>query len=167
MVRHCRTISQLNGVSRMSYSDYWRSEFLARNPEYERQSKVLRRELTESTFSTVADQFPRSSTENVAPHTVSNLALRLFGIYTANSGSSELLSKQDSMKCHDRSTSLSIIRRACCLRQRLQLTQQELAKQLGISSRTLQDWEQGRRQPRGPGSALLLQWVDQQPAHSC
>lgn len=71
----------------MSYSDYWRSEFIARHPEYESQSQVLRRELTESTFPTVADPLPRSSTENVAPPTVSNLALRLFGIYTANSGS--------------------------------------------------------------------------------
>ncbi|AHC38083.1 MULTISPECIES: DNA-binding transcriptional regulator [unclassified Pseudomonas] len=54
--------------------------------------------------------------------------------------------------------SSGIIRQVCCLRQRLNLTQQELAKQLGISSRTLQDWEQGRRQPKGPGRALLLQW---------
>lgn len=62
--------------------------------------------------------------------------------------------------------SSDITRQVCCLRQRLKLTQQELAKQLGISSRTLQDWEQGRRQPSGPGRALLLQWIDQQIQYS-
>lgn len=35
------------------------------------------------------------------------------------------------------------------------LTQVEFAAALGISVRTLQGWEQGRRQPDGPGLALL------------
>ncbi len=35
------------------------------------------------------------------------------------------------------------------------LTQVEFAKALGISPRTLQGWEQGRRQPEGPALALL------------
>lgn len=35
------------------------------------------------------------------------------------------------------------------------LTQVEFAAALGISVRTLQGWEQGRRRPDGPGLALL------------
>lgn len=35
------------------------------------------------------------------------------------------------------------------------LTQVEFAAALGISVRTLQGWEQGRRRPEGPGLALL------------
>jgi putative transcriptional regulator len=35
------------------------------------------------------------------------------------------------------------------------LTQQEFAKLLGVSPRTLQDWEQGRREPTGAARTLL------------
>ena len=35
------------------------------------------------------------------------------------------------------------------------LSQQEFAILLGVSARTLQDWEQGRREPTGPAQALL------------
>ena len=35
------------------------------------------------------------------------------------------------------------------------LTQAEFAKALQISARTLQEWEQGRRQPSGAAKALL------------
>lgn len=35
------------------------------------------------------------------------------------------------------------------------LTQVEFAQALGISVRTLQGWEQGRRRPEGPSVALL------------
>ena len=35
------------------------------------------------------------------------------------------------------------------------LTQKEFAAALGISVRTLQGWEQGRRHPEGPSLALL------------
>jgi len=41
------------------------------------------------------------------------------------------------------------------LRQRLRYTQRAFAEKLGISPRTLQDWEQGRRQPSGPAMTLL------------
>jgi putative transcriptional regulator len=36
------------------------------------------------------------------------------------------------------------------------LSQQEFAALLGISVRTLQNWEQGRRAPHGPARVLLL-----------
>jgi putative transcriptional regulator len=35
------------------------------------------------------------------------------------------------------------------------LSQQEFARLLGVSARTLQDWEQGRRQPTGAAKTLL------------
>jgi putative transcriptional regulator len=35
------------------------------------------------------------------------------------------------------------------------LSQQEFAKLLGVSARTLQDWEQGRREPTGEARTLL------------
>lgn len=38
---------------------------------------------------------------------------------------------------------------------KLGLSQAEFAQMLGVSVRTLQDWEQGRRQPSGAAKALL------------
>ena len=35
------------------------------------------------------------------------------------------------------------------------LSQSEFAKLLGVSVRTLQEWEQGRRSPSGPAKTLL------------
>lgn len=40
-------------------------------------------------------------------------------------------------------------------RKALGLTQTEFARRLGVSVRTYQDWEQGRRQPSGPAEAML------------
>jgi putative transcriptional regulator len=41
------------------------------------------------------------------------------------------------------------------IRSNLNLTQPEFAKMLGISARTLQNWEQNRRTPVGPARILL------------
>ena len=41
------------------------------------------------------------------------------------------------------------------LRRFVQLTQEQFAQALGISARTLQNWEQNRVTPDGPGLALL------------
>ena len=41
------------------------------------------------------------------------------------------------------------------IRSKLQLSQSAFAGMLGVSLRTLQDWEQGRRQPQGPAITLL------------
>jgi putative transcriptional regulator len=40
-------------------------------------------------------------------------------------------------------------------RSRTGLSQQEFARLLGVSARTLQDWEQGRREPTGAARTLL------------
>ena len=42
------------------------------------------------------------------------------------------------------------------IRASFDITQQEFAALMGISVRTLQEWEQGRRSPRGPARSLLL-----------
>ena len=41
------------------------------------------------------------------------------------------------------------------VRERYGLSQQQFAAMLGISVRTLQNWEQGRRRPHGPARVLL------------
>lgn len=41
------------------------------------------------------------------------------------------------------------------IRSKLKLSQSAFAALLGVSTRTLQDWEQGRREPQGPAIALL------------
>ena len=41
------------------------------------------------------------------------------------------------------------------IRSKLNLSQSAFAGLLGVSMRTLQDWEQGRRNPQGPAIALL------------
>ena len=41
------------------------------------------------------------------------------------------------------------------IRQRTGLSQSRFAQLIGVSVRTLQDWEQGRRAPSGPARTLL------------
>ena len=48
------------------------------------------------------------------------------------------------------------------IRQRLKLSQSAFAGLMGVSLRTVQDWEQGRRKPSGPAVALL-RIAEQQP----
>lgn len=48
------------------------------------------------------------------------------------------------------------------IRERLGLSQARFAALMGVSPRTLQNWEQGRREPEGPAKALL-RVVDRQP----
>ena len=41
------------------------------------------------------------------------------------------------------------------IRRKLHVTQNEFAHLIGVSVDTLQNWEQGRREPKGPARALL------------
>jgi len=41
------------------------------------------------------------------------------------------------------------------IRESLKLSQSAFASLMGVSTRTVQEWEQGRRQPRGPAKSLL------------
>jgi len=48
------------------------------------------------------------------------------------------------------------------IRHKVNASQAELAHMIGVSVRTIQNWEQGRRKPRGPARALLRVF-DQNP----
>lgn len=48
------------------------------------------------------------------------------------------------------------------IRERFNLTQAQFAAMLGISARTLSNWEQGRRVPEGP-AMVLLRVADKHP----
>ena len=41
------------------------------------------------------------------------------------------------------------------VREKLHASQADFAMMIGVSPRTLQNWEQGRRKPEGPAKALL------------
>lgn len=144
----------------MSYSDYWRRKFLTKHPEYEQQCQELRYEPEKSSPSVRAAPLPWHARVNTAPE--SNYRLPLPGAASSNFEVSEIFPQKRPKMCYGVTPDSSIIRLACSLRQRLKLTQQELAAHLGVSARTLQDWEQGRRHPTGPGKALLQLWIDRQ-----
>jgi putative transcriptional regulator len=48
------------------------------------------------------------------------------------------------------------------LRGRLKLSQNAFARTFGVSKRTIQDWEQGRRQPEG-AARVLLKVIEREP----
>ncbi|MFT4928412.1 MAG: putative transcriptional regulator [Phenylobacterium sp.] len=51
------------------------------------------------------------------------------------------------------------------IREKTGLTQNRFALMIGVSKRTLENWEQGRRQPTGPARALL-KLVDADPEYA-
>jgi len=54
-----------------------------------------------------------------------------------------------------RTSKLSEPQSARQIRERLNLSQSAFASMMGVSVRTVQDWEQGRRTPKGPARSLL------------
>jgi len=54
-----------------------------------------------------------------------------------------------------RTTTLSDPSPAQIIRKKLELSQASFAGLMGVSIRTIQDWEQGRRLPKGPAKSLL------------
>ena len=42
------------------------------------------------------------------------------------------------------------------IREKLKKSQSEFAQMIGVTISTLQNWEQGRREPQGPARALLV-----------
>lgn len=52
--------------------------------------------------------------------------------------------------------------RVVVIRARTGMSQKEFAKLVGVSVDTLQNWEQGRRQPAGP-SAVLIRVIETDP----
>lgn len=54
-----------------------------------------------------------------------------------------------------------LLRDATALRKLRGITQAKMAEEVGVSRRTLEEWLQGRRYPKGPGMTLIRRWVDQ------
>ena len=52
-----------------------------------------------------------------------------------------------------------LIRDARVLCRQRGITQRQMADELGISRRTLEEWMQLRRMPQAPGESVLRQWV--------
>ena len=48
------------------------------------------------------------------------------------------------------------------LRERLGLTQEQFAKAFGVTAATVRNWEQGRREPKGP-ARVLLNVIEREP----
>ena len=68
----------------------------------------------------------------------------------------DLLESVKQMKCGQTARVTKVrITPAAEARSRVGLSQHDFATLLGISSRTLQDWEQGRREPTGAAKTLL------------
>ena len=51
------------------------------------------------------------------------------------------------------------------IRENIGLSQNQFAVLIGVSKRTLENWEQGRRHPTGPAKALL-RILEADPAHA-
>lgn len=54
-----------------------------------------------------------------------------------------------------------LIRDAKSLAKIRRITQAQMAEEIGVPRRTLEEWLQFRRMPRGPGTTLLVRWVDE------
>jgi putative transcriptional regulator len=48
------------------------------------------------------------------------------------------------------------------IRHKIGLSQEDFAQHFGVNKRTVQEWEQGRRQPSGPARTLLVV-IDREP----
>ncbi|WP_409360218.1 helix-turn-helix domain-containing protein [Halomonas sp. YLB-10] len=53
-----------------------------------------------------------------------------------------------------------LIRDAAALRKLRGITQAQMAKEVGVPHRTLEEWLQFRRMPKAPGTTLIRRWVD-------
>ena len=68
----------------------------------------------------------------------------------------KLLKSVEEMKAGTRARSTEVVpNQVAAARLRTGLSQAQFAKVLHISARTLQEWEQGRRQPSGAAQALI------------
>jgi|GEM_PF-2079103 len=59
-----------------------------------------------------------------------------------------------------------LIRDAKALCKLRKITQQQMADELGIPRRTLEEYLQFRRMPRAPGTTLLRRWMDTHRSHT-
>ena len=74
----------------------------------------------------------------------------------------EILNGLKDIKAHKAGNGSKLVARklkdpspANVIRKKLDLSQDAFASLMGVSIRTVQDWEQGRREPQGPAKSLL------------
>jgi len=74
----------------------------------------------------------------------------------------EILDGLKEIKAHKNGNGKKLVTRklkdpssAKVIRDKLELSQDAFASLMGVSIRTVQDWEQGRREPQGPAKSLL------------
>lgn len=65
------------------------------------------------------------------------------------------INKHKKGKVQLKTTTLSDPSPAQIIRKKLEISQVSFAGLMGVSVRTVQDWEQGRRSPKGPAKSLL------------
>ena len=65
------------------------------------------------------------------------------------------IKKHKEGKVQLKTTTLTDPSPAQVIRKKLELSQASFASLMGVSIRTIQDWEQGRRSPKGPAKSLL------------
>jgi len=67
----------------------------------------------------------------------------------------EILEGIDAIKQGKGKKQIVMLPNVQAIRENMDLSQSAFAAMLGVSPRTLQDWEQGRRKPSGPALSLL------------
>jgi DNA-binding transcriptional regulator YiaG len=122
----------------LSIADRWMRQYEADNPhikaEYERASS-----------NRAAEQFPISHCQSTAMQSNNKVYACPWNDFEDNTQQLDPL-----------------VESAIQVRKTLRLTQVKFSRRLGISVRTLRDWEQGRRHPCG-AARTLLHWVVQSP----
>jgi transcriptional regulator with XRE-family HTH domain len=58
-----------------------------------------------------------------------------------------------------------LIRDAKALGKLRKITQGQMAEEIGVPRRTLEEWLQFRRMPEAPGTTLIRRWVDANRSH--
>ena len=76
---------------------------------------------------------------------------------------------EDAARHSKRNKKAAVLRRVevhdvdvAALRESLGLTQEQFAKAFGVTTATLRNWEQGRREPKGP-ARVLLNVIEKEP----
>jgi Helix-turn-helix len=120
-----------------SYTEFWLERYRANNPE---KAREIESRCNPPTSSLISHTNPTSTAEQSKIPLYARAEDSFLASYGIN----------------------PIVESAILVRKQLRLTQAGFARCLNISSRTLRDWEQGRRCPSG-AALTLLQWAVDRP----
>ena len=105
-------------------------------------------------------QHPTASTSNTAgSNTPSHTQSQVYLPETLDSDHARLAAMEQN------EPKRRLIRDAAALRKLRGITQAQMAKEVGVPCRTLEEWLQGRRYPKGPGQTLLSRWIEEHHRH--